>query len=199
MARPKVHDASLRARLLDRAGELFSEGGPEALSLRKLATDAGTSTTAVYSLFGGKPGLLRALYIEALDRFITHLRAGGVTDDPTEDLLHLGLAYRRSAIDDPHLYAIVFADSIPGFQPDKEAREHASAALDLLRDTIRRCVEEKLFVEQPIDRLALATWALIHGLVSLELSGNLPDEFTSPEIYESTLRGVVNSLRVRTD
>ena len=61
MARPKVHDEVLRGRLLERARTLLSSQGPAALSLRTLAADVGTSTTAVYALFGGKPGLLEAL------------------------------------------------------------------------------------------------------------------------------------------
>ena len=47
MARPKVHDEVLRGRLLDRARTLLSTDGPAALSLRTLARDCGTSTTAV--------------------------------------------------------------------------------------------------------------------------------------------------------
>jgi len=52
--RPKVHDAALRLRLLECAGATLSTGGLAALSLRTLAAEVGTSTTAVYALFGGK-------------------------------------------------------------------------------------------------------------------------------------------------
>ena len=53
MPRPKVHDAALRLRLLECAGATLSTRGIAALSLRTLAADVGTSTTAVYALFGG--------------------------------------------------------------------------------------------------------------------------------------------------
>jgi AcrR family transcriptional regulator len=66
--RPKVHDAALRLRLLECAGATLSTRGLAALSLRTLAADVGTSTTAVYALFGGKPGLLAALHAEAFAR-----------------------------------------------------------------------------------------------------------------------------------
>ncbi|MGH8963898.1 MAG: TetR/AcrR family transcriptional regulator, partial [Actinomycetes bacterium] len=82
MARPKVHDAALRARLLTRARELLSTDGTDGVSLRVLARDCGTSTTAVYSLFGGKPELLEALLHEALRRFTAHLDAVRPGDDP---------------------------------------------------------------------------------------------------------------------
>ena len=71
--RPKVHDAALRTRLLECAGATLPTGGLAALSLRTLAADVGTSTTAIYALFGGKPGLLQALHAEAIRRFAARL------------------------------------------------------------------------------------------------------------------------------
>src|SRR6187399_2948598 len=113
MARPRTHDEGLRLRLLDRAGELLSTEGPKALSLRKLAGDAKTSTSAVYSLFGGKPDLVNALYTEALERFATRLKAIERGGDPVEDFIRLGLAYRESALAEPHLYSIMFTKAVP--------------------------------------------------------------------------------------
>ena len=122
MARPRTHDEALRLKLLDRAGELIAEDGPKALSLRKLAADAGTSTTAVYSLFGSKPDLVNALYTEGFRRFGRRMAGTRLTGDPVDDLVALGTAYRASALADPHLYGIMFTKSI---------------AVDLIRHNIR--------------------------------------------------------------
>src|SRR5215204_5330597 len=123
MPRPKLHDEALRTRLLDRAAELLSSEGPQALSLRRLAADAGTSTTAVYSLFGGKPALLAAVYDEAVRRFGEHMAAVRPTEDPMADLRRLGEAYRRSALADPHLYEVMFTRRPAGFEPAEAAKE----------------------------------------------------------------------------
>ena len=88
--RPKVHDAALRLRLLECAGATLSTRGLAALSLRTLAADVGTSTTAVYALFGGKPGLLAALHAEAFARLGARLDAVPLGADPVEDLVALG-------------------------------------------------------------------------------------------------------------
>ena len=93
MARPKVHDEKLRARLLERAGKLVSDGGADALSLRILARDCETSTTAVYALFGGKNGLLTALFDEAFEHLGRRIGALTPSADPLEDLV-------RTALDD---------------------------------------------------------------------------------------------------
>jgi AcrR family transcriptional regulator len=59
--RPRTHDDALRDRLLDVAAATVSTGGLTVLSLRSLAAEVGTSTSAVYALFGGRAELVKAL------------------------------------------------------------------------------------------------------------------------------------------
>lgn len=178
----------LRTRLLDRAGELLSSEGPAGLSLRRLANEVSTSTTAVYSLFGGKPGLMREVFVEAFRRFGARFAAIAITDDPAEDLVQLGLAYRASALTDPHLFSIMFTKVIPGFEPDQEACKEAAATFRPLLECVWRAVREGVLVEEQPEVIALALWGLTHGLVSLELGGNLPPGVDVAANYERTLR-----------
>lgn len=192
MARPKLHDEALRLRLLDRAAELLSSDGPEALSLRRLASDVGTSTTAVYSLFGGKPGLLAAVYDEAVRRFAEHLATVQPTDDPIADLNRLGQAYRRSALDDPHLYGVMFSRRAPGFEPDEDAKRRANATFAPLVDAVRRGIADGALPDGDPVTLATACWAAAHGVIALELGGYFPREAGSPDdLFLATLRALI--------
>jgi AcrR family transcriptional regulator len=186
--RPRTHDDALRVRLLDRAGVLLSGEGAGALSLRRLAADVGTSTTAVYSLFGGKPGLVRELFIEAFHRFRAHLLAVPRTADPAEDLIQLGLAYRRSALADPHLYPILFADIVPGFEPDEQVNQEAIAALTPLLEVVQDGIKEGVLADVPTSLVVMSCWGLAHGMVSLELNGYAPDDLDADAAYERALR-----------
>ncbi|GAA1242670.1 TetR/AcrR family transcriptional regulator [Pseudonocardia aurantiaca] len=176
MVRPKVHDEALRRRLLERAGAMLSAGGPAALSLRTLAHDCGTSTTAVYSLFGGKPALLNAVLEEALLRFTAHL-AVVPGDDPVADLVRLGAAYRLGALADPHLFDAMFTGEL---QP-----VGAQAALGRLRELVERAVEDKA-LRPDLDpaTAAVTLWATVHGWVSLQRRGLLPDD-PAPRLEEA--------------
>ncbi|WP_433870068.1 TetR/AcrR family transcriptional regulator [Saccharopolyspora sp. CA-218241] len=186
MARPRVHDEALRVRLLDRAGELLSADGPEALSLRRLATDVGTSTTAVYSLFGGKPGLVRELYVEGFTRLGRRLDGAARTGDPITDLVALGHAYRHGALANRHLYAIMFGRAVPDFTPDEQALEQSVRHMRALRTVIDRGIADGALIDAPTAEIAYAAWGLVHGLVSLELSGSAPR--TDDARYERALR-----------
>ncbi|HEY6424398.1 MAG TPA: TetR/AcrR family transcriptional regulator [Pseudonocardiaceae bacterium] len=196
MPRPKLHDDALRTRLLDTAAELLTSEGPGALNLRRLAAAAGTSTSAVYALFGGKPGLLRALFIEAFSRFGAHLDTVAPSDDPLADILALARAYRASARADPHLYAVMFGSPVPGFEPAPQDRAHAEATFMPLLDAVRRAIAAGLLRDEDPGLIATAAWATVHGLVSLELTCALPPQAPTPaEIFESTIHATLNGWR----
>jgi AcrR family transcriptional regulator len=186
-----VHDEALRVRLLDEAGRLLSDDGPDALSLRRLAKDVGTSTTAVYSLFGAKQGLVKAVFLEAFGRFGARLDVVPRSGDPLTDLLRLGVAYRESALADPHLYAVMFGRGIPGFEPEPEDTEVSLATMNPLVDAVRAASATGLLMDVPPETIAIALWAQAHGLVSLELGGSMPDEFDLADHYEYMLAAAI--------
>jgi len=175
MPRPKVHDAALRERLLDRAATLLSGGGPDALSLRALAHDCGTSTTAVYALFGGKPALLEVLLDRAVLRLSALLEAVEVSPDPVEHLRRLALAYRDAVLDDPHLHGAALA----------------TAVLPSFADAVRRAVHDRaLLTDADPSTVALAVQALVHGLVDLERHG-----LAAADGFPAALRAALDGWR----
>lgn len=193
MGRPKVHDDALRARLLERAAALVFEDGVGALSLRRLAGGAGTSTTAVYSLFGNKAGLLESLYREAARRFGARLAQVDLSDDPVDDIVRLGIAYRDYARGEPHLYGVLFARLD---EPDPEAGAEAAQTIEPLIDAVRRGQAAGRLVDVPATRIALSCWGMAHGLVSLELAGTVPPGLDIAGDYEAALRTVVDGWSV---
>ncbi|MPV39041.1 TetR family transcriptional regulator, partial [Georgenia subflava] len=109
MARPRTHDETVRRRLLEHASEAIAAGGPDSLSVRAVAAAAGTTTAAVYSLFGSREALVQEVVAEGFRRFAGHLAAVPRSDDALADLLALGVAYRTSALANPHFYRVMFA------------------------------------------------------------------------------------------
>ncbi|GEL99187.1 TetR/AcrR family transcriptional regulator [Cellulomonas terrae] len=171
MARPRVHDDALRARLLEEASAIVASVGATGLTVRDLAARAGTSPSAVYSLFGSREDLVRAVGDEAFARFAERLAAVPRTADPGADLLGLGLAYRENALADPHFYRVMFSATGAGLQDGTRGPATSSTTFLVLRDAVARVLGDPSGAEEP----ALGLWALVHGLVELELDGILPD------------------------
>ena len=192
--RPKVHDAALRLRLLECAGETLSRGGLSALSLRTLAAAVGTSTTAVYALFGGKPGLLEALHAEAFARLGARLSAVPVGADAVDDLIALGHAYRDAALADPHFYDAMFGGTL---RPGETWWAAAEATFRPVVAVVERAVATGALRTgtDPVT-VSFTLWATVHGLVSLHLRGLHPADAPPPdEVFDLALRAAVTGWR----
>jgi AcrR family transcriptional regulator len=180
MARPRLHDAALRERLLAETSAVIGERGAAAVTVRDVAARAGTSASAVYSLFGGREALVRAAGDDAFAGFAARLAAAPRSGDPGADLLAIGLAYRAHALAEPRLYRLMFSTAGAGAQDPRREAPQESAAFAALRDAVAAVLaapspaagtaDHRAGAEEP----ALALWALVHGLVELELAGLLP-------------------------
>lgn len=193
MARPRIHDAELRTRLLEAAAETVAQHGVDSLSLRKLAAAQGTSTTAIYSLFGGRAELLVALFAASFSSFGDAQRSVPVTGEPEVDLRELAHAYRRWAMANPHLYAVMFGGVLGSVDVSDQAHL-AAAAMDPLRAAVASAVEAGTMSGASVDVISHSFWAIVHGLVSLELAmpSTADDEARRAMFYagtESVLRG----------
>lgn len=180
--------------LLDAAAHLLSTEGPAALSVRRVATDAGVSPMGVYSRFGGKQGLVEALFLAGFARLEAVLATVPVTADPIEDLLEGCRFYRRFALDSPAAYAVMFSRAIPGFEPSDHCKVSAAGAFNVLVEAVRRGMAEGAL--GPGDPLGVAEgiWATCHGLVSLELAGmgNVADR---PAHFDATVGALLRGTR----
>lgn len=175
--RPKQYDDGLRDALVDAAGRLLAAEGPHALSTRRVVAEAGTTTNALYTLIGGKPELLRAMYLAGFRRLAQ--RMDDVPGDlpPLERLARLGGAYLDNAFANPHLYTVMFERPVPGFAPDDDDLLEALGTFQRLVDAVQRCVDARRLPDDPsATDQAMALWALSHGVCSLAIAGMLPED-----------------------
>ena len=189
MGRPREHGAETKAALLDVAGRILGREGAGAVTVRRVAQDAGTSTRAVYSLFGDKEGLLRALFHEAAEVMRRHHEDVPVMDDPVEEIRALAMAYRAGAKEQPNLYGLFLGQAAPGLEPDPEDRELAVGSMNRPLAALQRCAAAgRLGGREPLE-VGMQVWALLHGLTSLELQHCLG----TPAEADARWRGAVES------
>ena len=175
-------------RLVDEAGKVLTENGLGGMGLRLVAARAGTSTMAVYTRFGDKDGLLTAMHAEGFRRLGRALqeasdRAGG---EPLGALAEMGIAYRRAALDSPHLYNLMFGEAAPSFRPGQDGLATADAAYEPLVSGVRKALDAGALAGGDPERIALYLWAVSHGFVSLEIAGKL-DTGSAEAVYRDAL------------
>lgn len=189
---PRPADPELPANLIETAARLLAEEGPHALSTRRLAAEAGTSTMAVYTYFGGMDDLVRAMVREGFTMLDDRLSAVAETDDPASDVAALGLAYRRNATEHRHLYSVMFGgSSLAGFQLTDEDRQHGRYTLETLVKTVARCMAAGRFRTGDAELVAHQMWIAVHGLVTLELGGYLVAPYDADACFDAQIRGLL--------
>lgn len=173
MGRPREHDEQTRLRLRTAAERLVAEGGPDALSVRAAAEEAGTTTRAVYSLFGSKDGLVAALAQTAFELLYDHIDRLPETDDPLADLVAVGTEVVRGLVrDHPALYRIAF-QRIAGLEPEPKLVEARERAWVQLQGRVQRMQDAGLLGRKSVPDAARELNAMWEGLANAELRGDV--------------------------
>ena len=172
VGRPREHNDQTRASLRAAAERIVAEEGYGALSVRAVADQAGTTTRAVYSVFGSKEGLVDALAQTAFEFLFTTIDRIPETDDPVTDLVAVGVqAFRPLVTERPALYRIAFQRVIPRLQAGPELTAARERAFMQLRGKIERARAAGLLGETSIDDATVAFEAVMEGLANAELRG----------------------------
>ena len=195
--RPKEHGPKTREALLDAAEEIVAAAGPDSLSLRTVAARAGTTTRAVYSLFGSKDGLLVALAVRAIHVLDEGLRKQRETDDPAADLVDLGVnMYRRFVLDHPSLYRLAFQRIVPELPLGPEFFDAREETFGRLGAKAQRLIDAGQMVDRTAREGAVEFNALCEGLANAELRGGAMAPGRQDEIWRRAFDSMVSGFSV---
>jgi len=161
---PPYHHGNLRPALLRAAVEVIGEVGPAAMSMREVARRAGVSHTAAMYHFGDKAGLLTAVATEACDLLGAALREAQETG---HDFLDVGVAYVRFAVTHRAHFEVLYRPEL--YHRNDPDFQQAKGRTDLILYGTDTADAEQLAA-------GVASWSFVHGLATLWLNGNLPEQ-----------------------
>ncbi|MGI5217896.1 TetR/AcrR family transcriptional regulator [Nocardia sp. CA-290969] len=174
MPRTSYHHGALRDALLTACLRLIETEGIAAVSLRRVAREAGVSSGAPYHHFPDRAALLADLVTQGFRLLAERLTEARTTaDSPTAALLALEQSYIRFARDKPAYFRLMFRPELS--QPEKhpDARAAGEAAFGVLAEAVGDCVAAGELSPDRAETTVLTVWALGHGLASLWLDGHL--------------------------
>lgn len=163
--------STLRETILRTAVDHIAQHGPDSLSFRKLASDAGVSHQAPYHHFVDRRGVFRAIAFDGFTRL----------GESMVDALSVPLAERSEAmletyvefaLANPGHFRVMFRRDLCMMEevPDLEAL--ADAAFDTLVDHVHTVLGADAAINE-IRARATAMWSLAHGLATLLIEGPL--------------------------
>ena len=194
---------NLQEAIKETAWKQITESGAPALSLRAIARQLNITAPAIYNYFPDRDALVTALIIDAFTSFgdwQLEARDSVRADDLSGPLKAIGLAYRNWAHAYPQRYQLIFGTPIPGYKgPIDKIFPSSARSLSALVSVVEGLrVAGKLKVDSipkikpeykasfemwktyggEADVLSLSVamiiWSRVHGIVSLEIGGNLP-------------------------
>jgi AcrR family transcriptional regulator len=143
-----------RAALVAAARPLFAERGYAGVGAEEIVHAAGVTRGALYHHFGGKPGLLEAVYRqiekELTDEVVARALGGS---DPLETM-RVAIGMFLDACLEPEVQRIVLLDApaVLGWERWREIA--ADYGLGLIEASLRSAIEAGQIAEQPVKPLA---------------------------------------------
>lgn len=200
-SRTRLPAAARRAQILGVARDLFVADGLERTSLRRIATAAGITPTAIYGHFADKEALFFAIGQDFFQGLIDRILAVGVAiPEPLPRLRGLMSAYVRFGLEHPQEYRLIFMTSHGGIVgqghrishrgPTEPAEQHlnkGAIAFGLLEGEVARLTEAGVLRPGPPATVAEVVWAAGHGLVALLITHGAFDWTPVDSLIETAL------------
>ena len=195
-SRRPYHHGDLRNTLLLAGAELLAREGVQGVDLRKLARQAGVSHAAPYRHFPDKQALLAALAEEGFDELVRRVATAveDAGDDVAGQLDAAGYAYVLFAQERPEHLQLMFSGLAGERAPDSSLFRAYKAGLYLLIGIIERGQQAGTVVAGDSTKLAVATWATMHGLAILIMEQQIPPVVGDPEAAAGLTRSVLRTL-----
>lgn len=169
------HHGDLRRALIEASLALLEDEGVAALSLRRVAEQAGVTHSAPYHHFPEKTALLAAIAEDGFRLLDEAMRAAvaAAPDDPVDRLRAAGLAYVRFAVAHRAHFAVMFRPELadPAQHPAVDTAGGPSYAL--LRELCEAAIAAGHAPGVDPEALVLLSWSAVHGAADLWINGPL--------------------------
>ncbi|HEX7887090.1 MAG TPA: TetR/AcrR family transcriptional regulator [Phenylobacterium sp.] len=167
--------ADFRDRLCAAAERLFAEKGPDAVTMRQLASELGVSPMTPYRYFADKDDILAAIRTNGFNQFAAALEAarGEGAKSARAKAAAVGDAYVSFAFEHPHTYKLMFDLNQPMGDGHPELVEAGRRAHETQTAWVKDQIAAGEMVGDP-QQIGAMFWAATHGVVVLEMAGKLP-------------------------
>jgi AcrR family transcriptional regulator len=191
------HHGDLRRALLDAALALAAERGAAGVTLREAARIAGVSQTAPYRHFADKQAMLAAVAEEGFHLFDEEIRHALATaaPDPTTQLVCLGVAYVRFALDHAAHFRLMFGHGSPPKSASPGLQAAARRAFQLFFGTVERCAARRPH-EVVVKEISFRLWALAHGIATLALEKQILFDVDAETLARTTRNAMTDLLAI---
>ena len=163
------HHGDLKNALIDASIEILKSEGYLSLTLRKVAKKAGVSQSAPYRHFQE----LEELFAEIATRGF-HMLADNLNrvrekyeKYPLIQFRESGIKYVEFAISNSDLFQIMYGNQIENHSKYMELSRAENETYQILKRILQDCMKQNLIKKEPIEKIAMTAWTMVHGVAIL--------------------------------
>jgi AcrR family transcriptional regulator len=195
----KLRESEQRRKdIIKAVRRLIKSGGARAITLRKVAEEAGFSTTVVYGLFGDKATLItQAMDSDLLDLAKAMHAATDPALPPIENIKRAGSAYVKFGMRHPDQYALVFLERRPHAPIESAKVEHGNLEQDPYafgRQLFGALAASGQVRADRLDSMGQIFWEGIHGMTSLRLVFGDKEQWFEHAAFDQHLEDLLDVL-----
>ena len=184
---------TLRDRVIKAAVKYIADSGPDGLSFRQIAADAGVSHQAPYHHFGDRSAIFTEIAREGFQKFTEVMRSPARHDEDSNLAVRMCERYVDFALTNKGYFRVMFRSDLCQMDESPETQRAADEAFD----TLLFAVGEILGSSASIDEIrvqATAMWSVAHGLATLLIDGPLEHKIGKVSDRRALVRSVANRM-----
>jgi len=184
---------TLRDRVIKAAVRYIADSGPDGLSFRQIAADAGVSHQAPYHHFGDRSAIFTEIAREGFQKFTEVMSSPARRDEDSNLAVRMCERYVDFALTNKGYFRVMFRSDLCQMDESPETQRAADEAFD----TLLFAVGEILGSSASIDEIrvqATAMWSVAHGLATLLIDGPLEHKIGKVSDRRALVRGVANRM-----
>jgi len=180
---------TLKDKVIQAAVDYIAESGPDGLSFRQIAADAGVSHQAPYHHFGDRDAIFTEIGIIGFRMFAAELAAPARRGEDPDVAIRMLERYVNFAITHRGYYRVMFRSDLCKIAESPELRRFADASFDALIDAVQSIVGARSSVDE-IRIVATTMWSAAHGLATLLIDGPLEVKIGASSNRKKLIRAV---------
>jgi AcrR family transcriptional regulator len=188
----KYHHGNLQQALVSNSIDILEKEGVDALSLRRIAREAGVSEAAPYSHFKNKKDLLTAVCVQGTVWFGQYMKRESAGKSRADYLVGLAMGYVHFALDHPALFHLMSTRNA------SEAMDEQGKVPEIFFEGYQMMA--KGLADSPLHHFGLKqqqldiplAWGQVHGITNLLLERRIKPEDYGFDELESFIKAVMD-------
>ncbi len=185
---------TLKEKVIQAAVDYIAEFGPDGLSFRRIAADAGVSHQAPYHHFGDRDAIFAEIGLLGFRKFVAEMTAAARRDEDADPLTRMLERYVQFALTNKGYFRVMFRSDLCNMSDSAELQQAGDEAFGTLIDLVTTTIGNSSSLDE-VRVTATSLWSVAHGLATLLIDGPLETKIGTVRDRRALVRAVAKQTQ----